>query len=79
VRFLLIDLDLALTFMDVANVTGIEETMYRNHANARIAFDSVLRLLKRLKPSTAEQLRIDDKLAILKVAAAGSANNFEPF
>ncbi len=67
VQFLLMDLDLALTFMDVAKVTGDEETMHRNHANARAAFDNVLHQLERFTPSAPQQLIIDEKLAILKL------------
>jgi hypothetical protein len=37
VSFLFTDLDLAMTFMDVADTSDIEETPRRNHANARTA------------------------------------------
>lgn len=66
VEFVLIDLDLALTLMDVADVSSTEETILRNHASARIAYDSVLRLLRILTPDMLQQQNIDGKLAILK-------------
>ena len=76
VQFLLMDLDLALTFMDAAKVTGDEETMRRNYENARASFDNVLRLLQCLTPSAAEQLIIDNKLAILKLRLLAVGQRF---
>ena len=36
-EFLITDLDLALTFMDVADTSRVEEIVKRNHENARKA------------------------------------------
>jgi hypothetical protein len=66
VKFLLTDLDTALTFMDVADVTGLEETMQRNHANARKAYDTILHLMKKVTMTAQEQEEMHNKLALLK-------------
>jgi len=72
VEFVLSDLDAALIFMDVADVSGIQETVIRNHKNAHHAYDTVLRLLRNLMPDALQQQTIDTKLALLKKEAAGS-------
>ena len=66
VEFLLADLDLALTFMDIAATSGIEETAHRNHKRARYAYDTALRLLRRLTPDTEQRNAINAKMALLK-------------
>ncbi|WP_058189874.1 hypothetical protein [Terracidiphilus gabretensis] len=76
VQFLLMDVDLALTFMDVTNVAGDEETKQRNYANARAAFDNVSHLLERFTPSVSQKLIIDNKLAILKLRLLAVGQRF---
>jgi hypothetical protein len=66
VDFVLIDLDVGMTFMDVAEASRIDEITRRNHHNARKAYDAVVRLLEKLKPSLSERQAIDAKLAILR-------------
>jgi hypothetical protein len=66
VNFVLLDLDVGMTFMDVAEASCVEETTRRNHNNARKAHDAVLRLLENLTPSLSERQAIDAKLAILR-------------
>ena len=66
VEFLLVDLDLALTFMAVAAASHIEETRHRNHHNARTAYDTVLRLLGKLTPDAGQRQAIDARVADLK-------------
>ena len=66
VNFVLLDLDVGMTFMDVAEASCVEETTCRNHNNARKAHDAVLRLLENLTPSPSERQAIDVKLAILR-------------
>ena len=66
VSFLLTDLDLAMTFMDVADASRTEETTRRNHTNARTAYDTVLHLLEKLSPNADQRQAIDAKLASLK-------------
>ena len=54
VDMLLTDLDTALTFMDVAQTSQIQDTIERNHKNARKAYDSVLCFLQKLKPDAGQ-------------------------
>jgi hypothetical protein len=54
---MLSDLDTALIFMDVAGVSGIQETVIRNDKNARHAYDTVLRLLRNLTPDALHSKR----------------------
>lgn len=75
--FVLIDLDVALTFMDLAGVWGVRETVLRNHKNARTAYDSVLRLLETLTPGLLQQESINEKLAVLKRGCWLSVRHFE--
>jgi diketogulonate reductase-like aldo/keto reductase len=66
IEFLLTDLDVGLTFMDVAGVSNNEETVHRNCENARKAYDTVLRLLNNLAPDEKQHEQIEAKLALLK-------------
>ncbi len=66
IDFLLTDLDLAVTFMVVAEVSRNAETVHRNYENARTAHDTVVRLLERLTPNAKQRRAIDAKLALLK-------------
>src|SRR5947209_3360781 len=63
IDFLLTHLDVALAFMEVAAAIRIEETTRRNHLNARNAYETVLYLLRNLKPNADQQNAINQKLA----------------
>ena len=76
VAFVLTDLDLALTFMDVADASQIEETIRRNHRNARTAYDTVLRLLEKLTPNADQRQAIDEKIASLKTRLQAVGQQF---
>ena len=76
VSFLLTDLDLAMTFMDVADASRIDERKSQNHTNARTAYNTVLRLLEKLTPNTDERRVIDVKLAILKMRLQAVGQQF---
>lgn len=66
VNFVLTDLDVAMTFMDVADASQNEETVRRNHANAHIAYEAVVYFLGRLTPDAGQRQVIDAKLALLR-------------
>jgi hypothetical protein len=66
VQFLLTDLDLANTFMDIAENSQVQETKNRNRNNACTAHDAVLRLVGKLTPDVDQRRAIEAKLAILK-------------
>jgi hypothetical protein len=76
VSFVLADLDLALTFMDVAGTSHISETTRRNHTNARTAYDTVLHLLEKLTPNAEQRRAIDAKLLILKTRLQAVGQQF---
>jgi hypothetical protein len=64
--FVLTDLNLAMTFLDVAETSKRAETVSRNRQNARIAYDSVRRLLPRLALTAEEWQNIQEKLSNVK-------------
>ena len=76
VSFLLTDLDLAMTFMDVADASRIEETTRRNHTNARTAYDTVVHLLEKLTPNADHRQAIDAQLTILKTRLEAIGQQF---
>jgi len=67
-EFIMADLELAFTFLDIARTSGVTETGRRNRQNARSAYDAVLRFLPRSLPalSAAERQAIENKLSELK-------------
>ena len=73
VELLIADLELGLTFLDVADTSINEQTIRRNSRNGRNVYDTALRLLPRLTLNKEERQTIEDKLATLKkrLAAVG--------
>jgi hypothetical protein len=67
INFLLIDLDVAMTFIAVAETSRNEAVVRRNYDNARKAHDAVAHLLEKLTPNAEERKVIDAKLAVLKI------------
>ena len=65
-EFLLTDLDTALTFLDVAESTLNQATRQRNHANARRAYDTVVRLMQNLSLDDTQREQLAERLALLK-------------
>jgi hypothetical protein len=72
-KFLIIELDLASTFLDVADASRLEPTTCRNHKNAWRAYDTVLAFLPKLMLNEVERQFLESRLAVLKtlLAAAG--------
>jgi hypothetical protein len=66
VQFLLTDLETARTFLEVAEVSGIEEVKSRNRKNARVVYETVLRLSSNVVPTLEEQIELDRKLDELR-------------
>lgn len=66
VQFLMADLSVALTFLNVAEVTQSEDTRRRNRQNARWAYDTVLRFLPRVSPSDEERPALQFKIVELR-------------
>jgi len=66
VTFLLVDLDTALTFMNIAETTGNEELRQRNIQNARNAYDTVLQSMQNVTLDDAQNKTIRKKLTVLR-------------
>ncbi len=66
--FISIDLDIALTFAQIALQTREREKAIRNQHNARKAYDTVLRYVGTANLSRFEQENLTRKLALLKTA-----------
>jgi hypothetical protein len=64
--FVLVELDLAATFCDLALSTQDQERKERNTSNARKAYDSARHYLQRLSPGSAKQALIHEKVSRLK-------------
>jgi len=67
-EFIMTDLDLAFTFLDIATTSRVADTAFRNQINARAACDVVMRFLPRsiAALSVAERQTVRDKLTDLK-------------
>jgi hypothetical protein len=67
VQFLITELELGLTFMDVATATSSEDTVRRNYAHALQAYQTVIDTKPRLALTAADAAHVDEKLAELKL------------
>ena len=67
VQFLLIDLGLALTFLNIASTSVNLETTQRNWKHARKAHDAVAHLLPRLTTTDEELQFIEKELSALRI------------
>jgi hypothetical protein len=75
-EFLKVDLQVANTFMDFAAGSSNAETVDRNHQNARVAYDTILRFVSTLKLSVADHVQIEDGLAALKLRLLAVGQQF---
>jgi GH35 family endo-1,4-beta-xylanase len=66
IEFVITELDMALTFLDIADTSKIDETVKRNQENARKAYETVQRLLKDLRPNRDEKALIGAKISVLE-------------
>lgn len=73
---LLTDLDVAMTFLEVANATRNPETRQRNYGNAWKAYDAVRHFLPQMVFTDAEAKLIQEKLEALRkrLEAIGKAS-----
>ena len=65
-EFLIVELDTALTFLDVAETTTSEESRQRNLKNAEVAYQTALRLAPRLMLMRDQKEAVSQRLAELK-------------
>jgi hypothetical protein len=66
VQFLYTELETGNTFMDVAEVTNLDETRIRTRQNAIRAYQTVIRLMKRMVLSHEDTAELRARLAQLK-------------
>jgi len=66
VSFLLVDLDLANTFLDIADSTELAETRERNISNAWTAHNSITNFASRIHLTDSERLTITSGLQTLR-------------
>jgi hypothetical protein len=66
-EFLITDLDIALTFLDVAQTSTNQETIRRNREHARRAYDTVVHLMSKIEVDHPERQKIHERLAKLRV------------
>ena len=76
IEFLLADLETALTFMDVAETSDDPKIKQRNYTNARVAYDTVVRLLPKVKPTSSQQQAIDERLTLLRARLEAVGQRF---
>lgn len=65
-EFVEVELDLAVTFCQIALSSGESEKMERNKAHAEEAFESAMRFLKTAEAREPLKERIEEKLAHLR-------------
>jgi hypothetical protein len=76
VKFLLVDLDAALTFLDIAKTTSDEEIRQRNYQNALHAYDTVCQLRKKAKLNKEQNKAIRKKLILFKTRLGALEQRF---
>lgn len=67
VEFLNIEADTGLLFAGIASQSETDEKKVRNCANARAAYDTILRFVKRVTLTEAEAKHLEGKVAKLKL------------
>ena len=66
IEFLLIDLDIALTLLDVAETSEFRDTAERNHKNAKTAYDTVVAKLPEVSPTPVQDELLREKISLLR-------------
>jgi len=66
VSFLLTELEMALTFLVIAQTSDRADSVRRNQENALAGYRTVQQFLPKVKPDVAQRQEIHEKLAILK-------------
>jgi hypothetical protein len=67
-QFLQAELEIAKTFISVANATARLENRARTCHQARKAYETVVRMMTRVQLSSSETAFLSGKLALLKIA-----------
>ena len=78
IEFLMVDLDLSLTFADAAlDDNHDEEKRERNRVSARKGYDSVVHLMNQIEIPAPQQHELEQKLRKLKSALEQVGERFE--
>src|SRR5690242_20113811 len=75
-EFLLTDIEVAMTFLDVAETTHIAETVQRNHDNAGVTYDTVFGFLSTLTLTAEDRLVVENRLGVLKARLVAVGQQF---
>ena len=82
IDFLLTDLEMALTFLNLRDITRSEEIKRRNHENAQNAYNQIVHTLQAVTLSDEQQELFDKKLSLIRQrlnsAEDGCDNRQEP-
>ena len=70
-NLLITDLELALTFLEVAKTSQIEETVLRNRQNARKAHDSAVQMLSKHGFHPEDRRLVEKKIDIVRKELEG--------
>jgi hypothetical protein len=65
-EYLLQELDSAMTFLDIADASAVQQVAQRNQRHAREAYESALGILAAVTPSAERQKAIEDKLTVVR-------------
>ncbi|HZP04368.1 MAG TPA: hypothetical protein VFB43_05660 [Terracidiphilus sp.] len=66
IEFLLVDLRTAFTFLDIAEITAVEETRARNLAHVRRVYATLLRFSPKIAPSPRQAAELTAGIAELR-------------
>ena len=77
VRFLKLDLDMAMTFVDIAERAASNERAARCLSEARKAYDTVLRMINSVDLSNPERTELQKRLATLKSTLQRLGQSFD--
>lgn len=73
VQLLLIDAEMALTMLDAADTTRLAENRIRGRAEARKAYDTILRLVENVEMNDEQRLLLETRLNELCRRLSGRA------
>jgi len=65
-EYLLQELDSAMTFLDIADASAVQQVAQRNQRHAREAYESALGIWAAVTPSAERQKAIEDRLTVVR-------------
>jgi hypothetical protein len=76
ISFIVTDIDIAMTMLDIARTTQDPITAQRNQGNARRAYDAVRHLMGDLHLSNEQNAAIEEKLSVLRAELEAVGETF---